>query len=76
MEHVNHPSHYNMSSIECIDAIEAATSGLPGEEAFSIGSAIKYLWRYRYKAKPFEDLKKAVWYINRVIAKMEVSNNE
>ena len=27
-ERVNHPPHYNAGGIECIDALEAATSGL------------------------------------------------
>lgn len=33
-ERVNHPPHYNAGGIECIDALEAATSGLQGIEAF------------------------------------------
>lgn len=65
---VNHPNHYASkgdNEIECIDAIAAATYNLQGEEAFCIGNAIKYLWRYREK-NGREDLKKAIWYINRV----------
>ena len=34
-ERVNHPPHYNAGGIECIDALEAATSGLQGIEAFA-----------------------------------------
>ena len=64
---VDHPDHYQTNSIECIDAIEAATEGLPAKEAFGVGTAIKYLWRYRKKGKPVEDLQKAKWYIDRVI---------
>jgi hypothetical protein len=44
-ERVNHPPHYNADGIECIDALEAATSGLQGIEAFCTANAIKYLWR-------------------------------
>lgn len=33
-ERVNHPAHYNAGGIECIDALEAATIGLEGIEAF------------------------------------------
>lgn len=65
-ETVNHPSHYNKSSIECIDAIAAAVAELSGEEAFNTGNAIKYLWRWKDKGG-IEDLKKARWYIERII---------
>lgn len=64
---VDHPIHYLTSGIECIDAIESATEGLPPTEAFCIGTAIKYLWRYRKKSRPIEDLQKAKWYIDRTI---------
>jgi hypothetical protein len=63
---VNHPAHYNAGNIECIDAIEEAVKGLEGKEAFATGNAIKYLWRWKRKGGK-EDLKKAVWYINRLI---------
>lgn len=64
-DNVNHPKHYS-GSIECIDAIAAATTELNGSEAFCIGNAIKYLWRYKNKGG-IQDLEKAIWYINRVI---------
>ena len=76
MEQVNHPDHYQTGWIECIDAVEAAVGDLPGNEAFCIGSAIKYLWRYRKKGKPIEDLQKAKWYINRAIDIVIDSNKE
>ena len=60
-ERVNHPPHYNAGGIECIDALEAATSGLQGIEAFCTANAIKYLWRWKLKNGE-EDLQKAVWY--------------
>jgi hypothetical protein len=63
---VDHPVHYNAGNIECIDAIEEAVKGLDGKEAFATGNAIKYLWRWKRKGGK-EDLKKAVWYINRLI---------
>ena len=65
-ERGNHPPHYNAGGIECIDALEAATSGLQGIEAFCTANAIKYLWRWKLKNGE-EDLQKAVWYINRLI---------
>jgi len=61
---VNHPPHYNQRGIECIDAIEAATGD--GYEYYLQGNIIKYLWRYRYK-NGVEDLKKAQWYLSRLI---------
>jgi hypothetical protein len=63
---VNHPSHYTShpSGIECIE--------ITRHYCFSIGNAIKYLWRAGLKKdagledrqKEIEDLKKAIWYIN------------
>lgn len=67
---VNHPSHYTAGKIECIDALEAATVGLSGIEAVCTANAIKYLWRWKHK-NGAEDLKKAQWYINRLIERTE-----
>lgn len=64
---VNHPSHYADGEIECIDAIRVATEDLSGFEGMLTGNAIKYLWRFHKKAKPVEDLEKAVWYLNKLI---------
>ncbi len=66
-DNVNHPSHYNQGGIECIDAIEAATTNLKGIESFCTGNAIKYLFRWKEK-NGAEDLKKAKWYIDRLIS--------
>ena len=66
---VNHPSHYTQGGIECIDALEAATSGLTGIEAVCTANAIKYLWRWKHK-NGIQDLEKARWYINRMISKL------
>lgn len=65
-DNVNHPSHYIAGTIECIDAIDAALTGLSGSNAYNTGAAIKYLWRWTRK-NGVEDLRKAVWYINRLI---------
>jgi hypothetical protein len=66
---VNHPPHYTShpSGVECIQVTE--------HYGFCIGSAIKYLWRAGLKGDAVEDLKKAVWYINREITKREQPNN-
>ena len=64
---VDHPGHYNQGYIECIDAIEVACKNLSGLEAFCTGNAIKYLWRWKAKGG-VHDLKKAQWYINKLIS--------
>ena len=63
---VNRPSHYTAGGIECIDAIAASMT--PDEYAgFLKGQVLKYVWRYRLKGKPAEDLKKARFYLDRLI---------
>lgn len=59
MNNVDHPKHYNTGSIEVIDAIEAWGLG------FNLGNAVKYLARADHKGAPVEDLRKALWYIQR-----------
>ena len=60
------PNHYKQGSVECIDALAAATVNLKGIEAVCTGNAIKYLWRWKEKNGK-EDLNKALWYINRLL---------
>lgn len=74
-DNVNHPSHYTRGGIECIDAIEAAVTGLQGIEAVCTGNAIKYLWRWKQK-NGVEDLKKALWYIDRLIEREKRNDGE
>ena len=63
---VNHPPHYKSDSgIESIDVIEGF--GLN----FHLGNVIKYILRHNKKGKPLEDLKKARWYLDREINKLE-----
>lgn len=69
-DNVNHPSHYNQSGLECIDAMEAATINKVGLEAVCVAMVIKYLWRYEAK-NGIEDAKKALWYLNKLIERME-----
>lgn len=64
---VNHPAHYTAGDVECIDAIEAAITGLTGIEAYCTGNAMKYLWRWSQKNGK-EDLQKAHWHLERLIA--------
>ena len=63
---VENPAHYNTGAIEAIEGIEASMS--PEEfKGYLKGNVMKYLWRYDYKEKPIEDLRKADWYLNRLI---------
>ena len=64
---VNHPSHYTDGKIEVIDFIEDKKLN------FHRGNAVKYIARAGKKnpAKEVEDLKKAAWYLNRQIEKLE-----
>ena len=70
IDNVNHPSHYTQGGIECIDALKAATVGKTGIEAVCVANVIKYLFRYENK-NGLEDVKKAQWYINRLIQELE-----
>jgi uncharacterized protein DUF3310 len=67
---INHPSHYTShpSGIECIEVVE--------HMPFNVGNAIKYLWRAGLKGSLIEDLKKARWYIDREIQRLEVPSCE
>ena len=67
---VNHPAHYTAGQIECIDALESATTGLYGIEAICTANAIKYLWRWKLK-NGVQDLEKAKWYIDKLIEKQK-----
>ena len=63
---VNHPPHYtgHPSGVEAITITEHYN--------FNVGNAIKYLWRAGLKtADATQDLRKAAWYINREIQRLE-----
>jgi hypothetical protein len=67
---VNSPPHYKTGGIEAIEGIEASM----GPEAYAgylKGNIMKYMWRYERKGKPIEDLKKARWYLDRLIGLRE-----
>ena len=70
IDNVNHPKHYTQGGIECIDALKAATVGKTGIEAVCVANVIKYCWRCEEK-NGLEDVKKAQFYINRLIQELE-----
>jgi hypothetical protein len=63
---VDKPEHYGLGKVECIEAIKASMSA-EEYKGYLKGNTIKYLWRYQYKGKPVQDLKKAQWYLNKLI---------
>tara|TARA_Y100001951_G_scaffold81046_1_gene69130 strand:- start:44 stop:283 length:240 start_codon:yes stop_codon:yes gene_type:complete len=75
-DEVNNPKHYTSGKIEALEIIEDATKDLDGLEAFSIGSALKYLIRFDKKNDPIQDLQKAVFYIERVIFERQKQSKE
>lgn len=68
-EAVDHPKHYNVGKIEVIDAIEEWGCG------FCDGNVIKYVARHKHKENPVQDLKKAKWYLERLIESYEKKSN-
>ena len=66
---VNHPSHYASGKIEAIDAIESAMSK-EQVRGYLRGNVLKYIWRYD-KKNGAEDLKKALWYLERLLNSVE-----
>ncbi len=62
---VNHPPHYTKGKIEVIDFI------IDQQFGYLDGQVIKYLSRYKHKGKPVEDLKKARFYLDRLITELE-----
>jgi Protein of unknwon function (DUF3310) len=71
---INHPKHYTVGTIEAIEFIDQVCAHYRGDEAYSVGSALKYLARAPHKNAKLEDLKKAAWYINHAIAIVEGRN--
>lgn len=68
---INHPKHYKLGNgLETIDILEAVTVDLHGTEAVCVGNVLKYICRYS-KKNGVEDLKKAQWYLNRLINILE-----
>lgn len=69
-DNIDHPTHYTGRDIggECIDIAQY--------QSFCTGNVIKYLWRYRDKGNPLEDLEKARWYAYRALTRQETVNME
>ena len=63
-EMINHPSHYNQGKYEAIDVIE------DWQLNFNLGNTVKYISRAGHKDDIVQDLKKALWYLDREIKRL------
>ena len=74
-DNVEHPAHYTSGEIECIDAMRAALSH---EEfvGYLRANVMKYVWRYDRKGAPVQDLRKAEWYLDRLIGEVERGDDQ
>ena len=68
---IDHRDYYNHGRNEAIDTIESACTGLSGYEGFLTGTVLKYMFRWRWKGTSLADLKKARYYLDRLIAEQE-----
>jgi len=72
---INRPRHYNINSageqaIETYDYIDSWKMG------YAEGNIIKYVSRHKYKGKALQDLKKARWYLDRLILELEAKEDQ
>lgn len=81
-DEVNHPKHYASGGIECLDAMEAMVSQttkmeakLKGHDYYLWQVIFKYIWRFPYKKNPTTDLKKARFYLEKLINSLEKTDN-
>ena len=69
---VNNPAHYTRGNTEVIDIIEDAIQDAPAPaEGLLQGQVLKYILRLWLKGNPLQDAKKAQWYLERLISKLE-----
>lgn len=64
-DNVNHPAHYETGKFECIDVM-IETQGVEAVKAFCVCNAFKYIYRHNNK-NGVEDVKKALWYLNKYV---------
>lgn len=68
-DNVNHPAHYERGKYQCIDVMQEIF-GVEPVKAFCRLNAFKYLWRSDLKGGD-EDIKKAIWYLNKYVTLSE-----
>ena len=69
LDTVNHPEHYNKGRIEVIEVID------DWQLDFYLGNAVKYIGRANHKNNAKEDLKKAIWYLERKIKLLDINDS-
>lgn len=70
---VEQPAHYTMGPIACVDAVESAICKFDDPiDANLTAHILEYVWRWKYK-NGVEDLRKAQWYLNRLIERKETN---
>ena len=65
-DNVNNPQHYKQYTLEAIEGIKGSMSN-EEFQGYLKGAALKYLWRYKNKQAPVEDLRKAKWYLDKLL---------
>ena len=74
---VNSPAHYTVGKSDVIDVIESAVSGAEDPvTAVLQGNVIKYILRLWFKGNELQDAKKARWYLDRLIERLELNNEQ
>lgn len=69
---VVHPPHYNAGSIECIDALNAMVESWHDPVAAVLAwQSVKYIWRSPFKGNPAQDIRKAQFYLSRLLDQYE-----
>ena len=72
---VNHPSHYETGNFECIDVM-AEVFGDESLKEYCLINTFKYLYRCKRKNNMNEDVKKAIWYLNKYVELEEGDQGE
>lgn len=70
-DNINSPKHYTShpSGVECIQIVE--------QYPYNIATAMAYLWRCEDKhSDPEEDIRKAIWHLEREIFKRKKATNK
>lgn len=70
---VNHPGHYETGKFECIEVMQEAL-GVDAVKNFCVCNAFKYIYRHKRK-NGLEDIKKAKWYIDKLLELSEEESN-
>ena len=71
VDSVNHPAHYTAGKTEVIDVLEDCVKAAPDPVLGCLQwQVIKYLSRMWLKNDPYEDARKAQWYLTRLINRM------